>query len=87
VGQSYTKSEYYFKQHWAEEVKILLSDKITLVMAKAPLGSGARFAELKGKLAKKGATNPGALAAWIGRKKYGKKKFQALGARARAKKH
>jgi hypothetical protein len=47
-------------------------------MAKAKLGSGARFKALKGKLARKGATNPGALAAWIGRKKYGKKRFQKL---------
>ena len=47
-------------------------------MAKAKLGSGARFKALKGKLASKSATNPGALAAWIGRKKYGKAKFQSL---------
>lgn len=47
-------------------------------MAKAKLGSGARFKALKGKLAKKGAKSPGALAAWIGRKKYGKKRFQKL---------
>lgn len=46
--------------------------------AKAPLGQGGRFAALKGKLAKKGAKNPGALAAFIGRKKYGAKKFASL---------
>jgi hypothetical protein len=35
------------------------------------------FAKLKGELAgKKGITNPGGLAASIGRKKYGKGKFQ-----------
>lgn len=45
---------------------------------KAKLGSGKRFAALKSKLAKKGAKNPGALAASIGRKKYGPKKFAAL---------
>jgi len=38
-------------------------------MAKPPLGSGARFKALKGKLGKKGATNPGALAAFIGDRK------------------
>lgn len=44
------------------------------------LGGGGRFAALKGKLAKEpGITNPGALAASIGRKKYGAKKFAALG--------
>jgi hypothetical protein len=44
------------------------------------LGGGGRFAALKGKLAKEpGITNPGALAASINRKKYGTKKFTALG--------
>ena len=46
--------------------------------AKAPLGEGGRFAALENKLASKGARNPGALAAFIGRKKYGKAKFQSL---------
>jgi hypothetical protein len=45
---------------------------------KPKLGTGKRFAQLKGKLAKKGAKNPGALAAYIGRKKYGAKKFAKL---------
>jgi hypothetical protein len=44
------------------------------------LGSGARFKRLSGKLAGKGAKNPKALAAWIGRRKYGKEKFQKLAA-------
>ena len=45
------------------------------------LGGGGRFAALEGKLAKRpGVTNPGALAAYIGRKKYGKSKFQKLAA-------
>lgn len=42
------------------------------------LGGGGRFKKLKGELAAKGATNPGALAAFIGRKKYGKKKMSSL---------
>lgn len=42
------------------------------------LGGGGRFAKLTGKLAKKGAKNPKALAAFIGRKKYGKKKMQSM---------
>lgn len=46
---------------------------------KPPLGSGKRFAELKGELAKRpGVKDPGALAAYIGRKKFGAKKFNAL---------
>lgn len=36
------------------------------------------FDALKGKLAARGATNPGALAAWIGRRKYGKKGLAKL---------
>jgi len=45
----------------------------------APLGSGGRFAALKQKLAQKpGVTDPGALAAVIGRKKFGAKKMSAM---------
>ena len=47
------------------------------------LGTGARFKKLKRNLAKKGAKTPGALASWIGRKKFGKKKFQKLAIRGR----
>ena len=55
--------------------------------SKAPLGSGARFKALKGDLEKrKGVKNPGALAAAIGRKKYGAKKFGALSAAGRKRK-
>ena len=50
----------------------------------AKLGTGARFAALKSKLShRKGIRNPGALAAAIGRKKYGKAKFQSLAAKGR----
>ena len=42
------------------------------------LGSGKRFAALKSKLARKGVSNPAGLAAAIGRKKLGKKRFQKL---------
>jgi hypothetical protein len=44
-----------------------------------PPGSGANFAALKSKLGKrKNVSNPGALAAYIGQKKYGKSGFAAL---------
>lgn len=46
------------------------------------LGSGARFKSLTKKLAAKGVTNPPALAAWIGRKKYGAKKMAGMSAAA-----
>jgi hypothetical protein len=51
--------------------------------AKPPLGSGERFSQLKSKLANTGARNPGALAAYIGRKKYGSKRFAQLGAKGK----
>ena len=54
---------------------------------KIKLGSGGRFAKLKSRLAARGARNPGALAAYIGRRAYGKKKFAALGAKGRAHSH
>ena len=62
--------------------KTLTRSLVATLLAKArkpPLGSGERFAQLKGKLAKrKGIRDPGALAAHIGRKKYGAKKFANL---------
>lgn len=49
------------------------------------LGGGGRFAKLKSKLSKeKGVSNPGAVAASIGRKKYGASKFQRMAAKGKA---
>jgi len=51
---------------------------------KAKPGSGSRFKKLKGELAhQKGVKNPGALAASIGRAKFGKKKFQGMAAKGK----
>lgn len=53
-------------------------------MAKPKLGSGARFAALKNKIAKRGdVRNPAAVAAAIGRAKYGKERFQKLAAKGK----
>ena len=52
-------------------------------VTKPPLGSGGRFKALSNKLKKRGATNPGALAAWIGRKKYGPAKMAAMSKKGR----
>jgi len=58
-----------------------MAKKPTKKSTKKPkLGSGARFKKLAEK------TGSPALAAWIGRKKYGKKKFQSLAAKGRKKK-
>lgn len=57
-------------------------------MAKKPkLGSGKRFGNLKRSLSRKGVRNPGALAAFIGRKKYGAKRFGKLSAMGRKRAH
>jgi hypothetical protein len=53
---------------------------------KAKLGTGQRFEALTEKLRAKGARSPKALAAWIGRKKFGKNRFQQLAAKGRKKK-
>lgn len=52
---------------------------------KAPkLGTGERFANLKASIAKKGnVSDPGAVAASIGRKKFGNKKMAQLSAKGR----
>lgn len=52
-------------------------------MAKPPPGTGARFKMLAAKLATKGAADPNALAASIGRKKFGRKAFAMMAAAGR----
>lgn len=58
-------------------------------MAKSmKLGGGGRFQALKGKLSKReGVDNPGALAAYIGREKYGAKKMGQMSAAGRMRSH
>ena len=53
-------------------------------MAAPRLGSGERFRRLSGSLAKRGAHDPDALAAWIGRRKYGAAKMGRLSAHGHA---
>ena len=55
-------------------------------LKKPKLGSGVGFKNLTAKLKKSGAKNPKALAAFIGRKKYGKKKMSAMATKAKGKK-
>lgn len=45
---------------------------------KAKLGSGARFKAVEKAAAKSGATNPAAVAAMVGMKKYGKEKMMKM---------
>jgi hypothetical protein len=54
---------------------------------KPKLGSGARFKALTKSISKRGGvSNPAAVAAAIGRKKYGKQKFQKMAAAGRKRK-
>ena len=55
-------------------------------MKKLQLGSGKRFAALSKKLSKTGISNPDALAASIGRTKYGTKKMASMAAKGKSKK-
>jgi hypothetical protein len=55
-------------------------------MAKAKLGSGARFKAVEASARKSGARDPGAVAAAAGRKKYGAKKMAKMAAAGRKKK-
>jgi hypothetical protein len=48
------------------------------VIMAAELGSGTRFKQLESKLEKKGAKTSAALAAWIGKNKYGQKKMTQM---------
>lgn len=54
-------------------------------MRKPKLGSGKRFSNLEKSLEKNGIKDPEALAASIGRKKYGAKKMQSLSMRGKKK--
>lgn len=65
-----------------------LNEKATKLGKKKPKpGSGKRFDDLVKQLKKKKAVeNPEALAAWIGRKKYGKGEFQSMALSAKNKK-
>jgi len=47
-------------------------------MSKPRLGSGIRFKKLANKMAREGVDDPNAVAASIGRKKYGNKKMSAM---------
>ena len=49
----------------------------------SPPGEGSRFEAVKKSAAAGGARNPGAVAAAIGRKKYGKARFQKMAQRGK----
>lgn len=52
-------------------------------MKQPKLGSGKRFKSLANKLARKGVDDPDAVAAAIGRKRYGNKKMSSMAQKGR----
>jgi hypothetical protein len=66
--------EHYTEEFDADEITIE-EDELADITEKYE-----GFNKLKGELASKGAKNPAGLAAWIGRRKYGKAKFQKAAA-------
>jgi len=56
-------------------------------MAKAKLGTGSRFKAVEKSAAKSGASNPAAVAAAAGMKKYGVKKMEKLAETGKHKKN
>lgn len=67
----------------SKKVRKALRTKQKTVQKKAKLGSGKRFAALEASIAAGGAKNPAAVAAAIGRKKYGAKKMAKMAAKGR----
>lgn len=55
-------------------------------MAKAKLGSGKRFAAVERSAAASGARNPAAVAAAVGRKKFGEKRMERWAEKGRERK-
>lgn len=69
----------------SEKTRKRLRTKQKETQKKAKLGTGKRFDALEKSIAAGGARNPGAVAASIGRKKYGAKKMGRMSAKGRKK--
>jgi len=76
-------AEFRYRKRSSARAKATRGESYEPVGKKPRLGEGGRFAALKESLEEKGARTPGALAAWIGRRKYGKAKFAKLSAAGR----
>lgn len=75
-GHSSKKAKKMSEEVEATDLELDLTQTELDEIAEAYMG----MEKLKSKLASKGAKNPAGLAAYIGRKKYGKEKFQAAAA-------
>jgi hypothetical protein len=65
-------------------MRIKKTRKEKMKMAKPKLGSGKRFQTLANKMAREGVNDPDAVAASIGRKKYGNKKMNSMAKKGKA---
>jgi len=76
-----------FLPFWLYYWMVFVLFKEGVMRGRAPkLGSGKRFARLEHSIARKGnVSDPAAVAAAIGRKKYGPKKMAIMAAKGRAK--
>jgi hypothetical protein len=62
-----------------QDIAVAKAEKAYEKARKSKPGAGKRFEALSGVLESKGAAeDPGALAAWIGRRKFGPKRFKKL---------
>jgi len=77
ITDGYIKQLVIFIHHW------YFLGRGSNVAKKPPLGTGERFKQLTATLKRRGVKDPEALAAWIGRKKYGKKRFEELAQKGR----
>ena len=66
-------------------MKAMQDDMMSPHMRVPKAGTGKRFMNLTAKLSIGGAKNPKALAAYIGRKKFGKSRFQSLASKGKKK--
>jgi hypothetical protein len=66
--------------NWAKNLKRKVKSHYETVAKSKPPGEGSRFKAVEASAKAGGATDPGAVAAAIGRKKYGKAKFQKMAA-------
>lgn len=79
IGSSLPEEYEMNEELVQEDLEITLTQEEFDAIAEAYMG----FEKTTKALAAKGAKNPKALAAWIGRNKYGKKKFQAAAAKGK----
>lgn len=86
-GTPYAMAETILGRSLSHRERVMFKIAWDALMGKPPLGTGERFASLEAKLAHRKnyhARDVGALAAYIGRRTYGKAQFQKMAAAGKA---